>query len=174
MLQKLNVIISGLIGAESIGGSVQFGDGGQSGSPILTKRPPIVLHDAQMVVAQRRFSGLLLEVALPARLNVLPVDDDVVVAVHAGLLVVHAQGVHELVLDGALVHAVVVQGEGLIGRGRQVLSHATEVRPTASGPGDLDVVAGLGRRGQFGEADAAGSRRQVGQGVFDGANVRCG
>lgn len=48
------------------------------------------------------------------RLDVLPQDSDVLVSVGAALLVVEAEGVEQLVLDGAVVEAALaVQGQRL-------------------------------------------------------------
>lgn len=60
-------------------------------------------------------------------LNILVVDCHVIITVVAAVLVVEANGVHELVDDRALVHAAVrVQGDPLLA------SDGAHVRPAAT------------------------------------------
>ena len=65
-----------------------------------------IVHDGGVVVGSVQVvGGLLVEVVGHLRVDVLPVDPDVVVAVAPGLLVLEAQSVVDLVLDDAVVEA---------------------------------------------------------------------
>lgn len=64
---------------------------------------------------------------MPTWLDVLPQDADVIVPVGATLFMVEAEGVEQLVLDGAVVQAALaVQGQAL------GITPATHVRVTAA------------------------------------------
>uniref|UniRef100_A0A3B1JUT9 Aldehyde oxidase 5 n=1 Tax=Astyanax mexicanus TaxID=7994 RepID=A0A3B1JUT9_ASTMX len=68
-------------------------------------RFPIVHHGGVVVRCVEVVGVLLVEVVLHCRVDVLPVDGHVTVAVTPGVLVVEAQSVVQLVLDDAVVHA---------------------------------------------------------------------
>lgn len=89
---------------------VGVGDGGDGVPAVLDGEGcSSIVHDGGVVVGSVQVVGVLLvEVVGHIRVDVLPVDPDVVVAVAPGLLMLEAQSVVDLVLDDAMVEAALL------------------------------------------------------------------
>lgn len=130
---------------------VGVGDWGDGVFPVLDGEGcSSVVHDGGVVVGSVEVVGaLLVEVVGHLRVDVLPVDPDVVVAVAPGLFVLEAQSVVDLVLDDAVVEAALpVEREHLSA------SRSAQGRETSGSVLDADVVV-LTLTGDEAEAGAA-------------------
>ena len=98
------------------------------------------MHDGPVVVwaSEAVDVARLLEVALPAALDILEIDCHEIIPVWARLLMVEAERVHELVLDDSFVDAaVLLEVERLAARRKGCLS---DVRPAAAFGRDRDPI----------------------------------
>ena len=116
---------------------VGVGDGGDGVPAVLDgEGGPSVVHDGGVVVGSVQVVGVLLvEVVGHLRVDVLPVDPDVVVAVAPGLLVLEAQSMVDLVLDDAVVEAAL-----LVEREDLSASCSSQSRETSGFVLNADVV----------------------------------
>ena len=85
---------------------VRVGDRGGGVLPVDGEGCSSIVHDGGVVLGSVQVVGdLLVEVVGHLRLDVGPIDRDVVVAIAPGLFMPEAQSVVELVLDDAVVDA---------------------------------------------------------------------
>lgn len=116
---------------------VGVGDGSDGVPAVLDGEGGLsVVHDGGVVIGSVQVVGVLLvEIVGHLRVDVLPVDPDVVVAVAPGLLVLKAQSVVDLVLDDAMVEAAL-----LVEREDLSASCSSQSRETSGFVLNADVV----------------------------------
>ena len=139
---------------------VGVGDGGDGVPAVLDGEGCFsIVHDGGVVVGSVQVVGVLLvEVVGHLRVDVLPVDPDVVVAVAPGLLVQEGQSVDDLVLYDAVVEAAL-----LVEREDLSSSCSAQSREASLSVLNADVVVLVGT----GDKADAGSAVELLHGVLD-------
>jgi len=151
-VEPVDVISAHLRGFANL--NVLVGDGHHGGLVVLGEGILVVLHDRVVVVARSLVQSVdLVEVVLHARLDILQKDTDVAVPVRAGLLMVEAQSVEQLML-----HSVVVDATLTAQRHRLGITSTTDVGVTPVEGLNVEVVSLVGA---LDKADAGEARERL-------------